>query len=124
MTYSSSQSVSLGTAFDVSTDSVGWKAGGTVSRSSSFTASWDASAANRSYTLESELGKYKEVCYIVSGGSSSYAYTKYSFVPIKLTGGYSTAGTANFTANYCTGALAAGTLNRHGFSAALILAAP
>ncbi|OFI39422.1 hypothetical protein BIU82_13910 [Arthrobacter sp. SW1] len=98
---------------DMSNDSVGWKAGGTISRSSGFDASFAESALNRGYRLESELGYYKDVCYIVMNGYSYYNYTKWSYIPIRLTGGYSTEGVTVFSAPYCTGALAAGTWSRY-----------
>ena len=112
LTYESTQSVSLGTAFDVSNDTIGWKAGGSVSRSSGFSVDFDPSVCNRSYRLEVELGKYKDVCYTVTSGSSTYAYTKYSFIPIRLTGGYSTGGASTFSAPYCTGPRGQGNWSR------------
>jgi hypothetical protein len=108
LTYQSSQSLTLGTAFDVSNDTVGWKTGGSVTRSSGFGVDFDPSVYNRSYLLAVELGKYKDVCYTVSSGSSTYAYTKYSFIPIRFTGGYSTGGASEFSVAECTGALGQG----------------
>lgn len=116
MTYKNSQSVSLGVAIDMSNDTVGFKASGSVSRSSSFSASWDPSASNRSYLLQAELGKYKETCYTVTSGSKTYAYTKTSYRAIKLTGGYSNGSASSFSAPYCTGPIAAGTWTRNSSS--------
>jgi|GEM_PF-2079574 hypothetical protein len=115
MTYKGSQSVSLGVAINVSNDTVGFKSSGSVSRTSGFSATWSASANNRSYLLQSELGYYKQTCY--NAVSGTYAYTKYSYRAIKLTGGYSTGSASTFSVVSCTSPLAKGTWTRSASNA-------
>lgn len=111
MTYKNAQSVQLGVAVDISTDSVGFKAGGSTTVSSSFDAEWAKSVKDREYMLEVKEGKYKDVCYIEP--DHYYAYTQYVVRPIKLTGGYSDMAATPFTATHCTGKLAEGTWKRN-----------
>lgn len=111
MTFKSTQTVSLGIAVDRQSDSYGFKAGGTVSRTGGFEQDWVASSTNRSFRVESEVVKYKTVCYAVTAGSASYAYTDISFQPTRLTGGTDDGPAEYFTASRCSNT-AAGTWRR------------
>lgn len=86
-TFTKSQTVTLATAVDVSTDKGGFKVGGSVSRTASFSQAFSKSGKKRYYQVETEQGRYKNVCSVVSGGVKSYAYTAYVWRTIQLTGG-------------------------------------
>ncbi len=111
MTFKSTQTVSLGLAVDRQGDSYGFKAGGTVSRTGGFEQEWAASTTNRSFRVESEVTKYKTVCYTVIAGSKSYAYTDVTFAATRLTGGTDDGPAEYFTASRCSNT-AAGTWRR------------
>lgn len=110
--FQGTQSSTLQTAYDISTDSGGWTRGGSVTRSAGFGQIWGKSSAGRYFKIRTEQGKYKKVCYIVSGGSKSYSHTKYEVRTIRLTGGTDQA-TSGFEPawKYCEN-IAAGTWRR------------
>lgn len=87
--FRNTQTVTMGVALDISTDTVGWKASGEVSRSNSFEWTSLENDGRTFYSLQTEMGKYKEVCYQNNGGALSYMYTVYYWRPIRLTGGTS-----------------------------------